>query len=317
MLSVPSRGVVIFFSPPNRHVCTHVGGFGVALEELGGTCVFASEIYEPSKKIFCANLDVRSIPGECVWGDIWNVNSKDVPSHDILVAGFPCQPFSSLGNQPGLEDSKTVSGRKFGDQSNCHWNSPENTKGRGQLFTQIVRILKDCQPKAFLLENVPGLLTTPYKNGTAWQEIERSLESAGYHISKEVISSRGMTAQARKRLYIVGIREHSRNLGLTKGAVEGRKSEPFQFPFMPDLGLRAFDVLHSPEYLNTSLNGTGIPKCLVHILEQKLNSITPAALFRVSDSQLPQLRNRSRAWKPAKLAWADKSLDTIDSHYGV
>ena len=77
-----------------------------------------------------------------------------------------------------------------GSNNNADVNNVQlfTNNGRGKLFTQIVRVLRDCRPKAFLLENVPGLLTTPYKDGTtAWQEIERCLSDVGYDVSKEVI----------------------------------------------------------------------------------------------------------------------------------
>ena len=138
-------------------------------------------------------------------GDIWDVQSEDIPFHDILVGGFPCQPFSSLGDQPGLQDSKCISGRSLGTQTQEDATHNQNQKkgGRGQLFTQIVRILRDVQPNAFLLENVPGLITTD--GGKALKTIVSSLEGAGYSVSFEVCSSRGLTAQSRKRLYFVGL----------------------------------------------------------------------------------------------------------------
>jgi hypothetical protein len=117
-----------------------IGGFSLGLTAIGGRCVFTSEVAEPAKSVLRRNFP----DAPPVAGDIWGVDADDIPAHDLLVGGFPCQPFSALGEQPGLADRKGV-----GD-----------TENRGQLFTQIVRVLDRCQPAGFILENVPGLLTT-------------------------------------------------------------------------------------------------------------------------------------------------------------
>ena len=303
-------------SPPSFTFCelfAGIGGFGVALEALGGTCVFASEFFEPSKRVYSANLDTRQLPNEGkISGDIWEIQSSNIPKHDLLVGGFPCQPFSNLGNQPGLEDAKNVSGRKNGVKDD---GVADGGGGRGQLFTQIVRVLKDVQPNAFLLENVPGLITTDH--GNALKTIISALEGVNYHVTAEICSSRGLTAQSRKRLYIVGIR---RNENENEGGETCQK--PFQFPFIPDLHLRALDVLHTNEELQTSFSVTGVPEELIRASNFGANGNgepqrTPASLFRLTDAQMDQLRNRSKSWKPAKLAWDNATCDTIDSHYGV
>ena len=264
-----------------------IGGFCRGLEALGGECVFASEIFEPSKAVYRANLNGKD---DVVAGDIWNVASEDIPEHDLLVGGFPCQPFSGLGEQPGLSDTKVAMGRKI----DVNAVADSECGGRGQLFTQIVRILKAKQPRAFLLENVPGLLQTD--GGRAMETITTALSDAGYKVSYEVCSSRGLTAQSRKRVYIVGI----------------RNGEAFQFPFMPDLGLRAKDILHTPEEL-ASYADMGIP----HSLAEEMGNVIPEALFRLSEAQMEQLLTRSRVWRPAKLAWGNTTCATLDSHYGV
>ena len=331
-----------------------IGGFGIALEALGGKCVFASEIYEPSKRLYEANLDVThlnpnpNVPGvpPSISGDIWDIQSKDIPPHDLLVGGFPCQPFSTLGDQPGLQDGKHSSGRKntkgtqCGDGDGCGDGGSGSGSGRGQLFTQIARILRDVQPKAFLLENVPGLITTD--GGNALKTIISTLEEVGYRVSFEVCSSRGLTAQSRKRLYIVGLRkrkeqeqeqeqEQDRNTGFAVGLSGAAKDKPFQFPFIPDLQLRAGDVLHTPEELacatSQSFPATGVPNDLArycgffanvnnHNNNNNLSTL-PSSAFRLTDAQMDQLRHRSKSWKSAKLAWDNTTCDTIDSHYGV
>ena len=117
-----------------------IGGFGQGLNALGGRCVFASEIAPAASELFALNSPANA---PIVVGDIWQIGSEDIPPHDLLVAGFPCQPFSTLGLQPGLADAKGPS------------------SGRGMLFSQIVRVLEARRPSAFLLENVPGVPVMP------------------------------------------------------------------------------------------------------------------------------------------------------------
>jgi DNA (cytosine-5)-methyltransferase 1 len=105
-----------------------IGGFRIAMENLGGNCVFSSEIDVHAQKTYFANF------GETPYGDITQINEKDIPNHDILCAGFPCQAFSIAGRRGGFNDT------------------------RGTLFFDVARIIKEKQPKAFFLENVKGLV---------------------------------------------------------------------------------------------------------------------------------------------------------------
>ncbi|KAI2495044.1 C-5 cytosine-specific DNA methylase [Fragilaria crotonensis] len=134
-----------------------IGGFGLALKALGGRCVFASELDEACRAVYANNMG--PVP---LFGDIYQVPDSLLPSRDddidLLVGGFPCQPFSNLGTQPGFDD-----------------------KVKGQLYLQIVRVLQVSKPKAFLLENVPGLLHMT----EAFHTIVSALESAGYQVSTQ------------------------------------------------------------------------------------------------------------------------------------
>ena len=115
-----------------------IGGFRVGLEAIGGQCVFASEIDARARGLYALNFG-EGPPGvetRAFAGDITKVSAADVAPHDVLVGGFPCQPFSTLGDQPGIE----------GDDD------------KGRLFLEITRLLDFHRPKAFLLENVPGIL---------------------------------------------------------------------------------------------------------------------------------------------------------------
>lgn len=150
-----------------------IGGFGYALESLGGKCVCASEISQSCIDLFLLNN--RTLDSRKVHGDIWELdtsfltettNSKSSRKFDLLVGGFPCQPFSTLGNQPGLSDKTKEPSRlknknkrakidphdmpqqklQQDEMMNKNDDMTKNS-GRGQLYTQIVRILNECNPK--------------------------------------------------------------------------------------------------------------------------------------------------------------------------
>jgi len=223
-----------------------IGGFGVALDALGGHCVFASELEEHCRRVFQHNVHCDSLRG-----DIYQVTDEDLPERaDLVVGGFPCQPFSALGKQPGLDCSKS-----------------------GRLFLEIVRVLRVCKPRAFLLENVPGLLEMQ----ETYQTVLNAFQAAGYDVETEVCNSRCLTASARKRLFFVGLQT----------CREAKKQ--FVLPFVPDLGLRARDVLD-------------------YDLQDELLSL--------SEAQFKQLQEGKR-WRPSDLAWPATVCGTLVSHYGV
>jgi len=153
-----------------------LGGFHLALSELGHECVFASEIDSDLQKAYEANFDIRPT------GDIRLVNVVDIPSHDILCAGFPCQPFSKAGDQQGFACPK--------------W---------GDLFDYVVRILNYHKPRFLILENVPNI--ERHGAGKTWYDIEEKLRSAGdgYAIKKTRLSPHKFgVPQIRDRVFIVG-----------------------------------------------------------------------------------------------------------------
>lgn len=288
-----------------------MGGFGVALDALGGRCVFCSELEEHLRAVYRHNFvtlpnhrqqqqeeeeEQRGRNGNTeqdpppifdipIFGDIYQVDNSDFPqSLDLLVGGFPCQPFSALGEQPGLD---------------C----PRN---RGNLFQQIVRCLNASRPKAFLLENVPGLLTMT----ETYKIIVQALADAGYDVMTEVCSSRGLTATGRKRLFFVGLRKTDDRPTSTKRdeyidgnvshKVDGSCSTPsdltptkaFDFPFVPDLRIRSRDVLDYDDLPAEELE-----------------------ILRLSDDTFEQLLNGGH-WRAHNLAWPNKSCETLISHYG-
>lgn len=152
-----------------------LGGFHTALEQLGCTCVYASEIKEDLRRLYSINY-----PEVKIDGDITQVDIKDIPSHDILCAGFPCQPFSQAGYREGFDDSKN----------------------RGNLFDYICAILEAKRPRYVLLENVSNL--KGHDNGNTWKVIQEKLECIGYDVRSEIISPHEFgIPQHRKRIYIV------------------------------------------------------------------------------------------------------------------
>lgn len=158
-----------------------IGGMRIAFESYGGQCVFSSEWDRYCQRTYFDNFGV--LPH----GDITRINEKDVPEHDILVAGFPCQPFSIAG-----VSKKNSLGRETGFLD----------KTQGTLFFDIVRIMKEKRPRAFLLENVKNLRS--HDKGNTWRVIMESLEELDYEVFSDVLDGQFFTPQHRERVFIVG-----------------------------------------------------------------------------------------------------------------
>lgn len=154
-----------------------IGGFHQAASSLGGQCVFASEIDNEAKKAYFANYGIAP------QGDITEINASEIPNHDILFAGFPCQPFSIIGNRLGFDDI------------------------RGTLFFEIARILKSKKPRIFVLENVKQL--SRHDNGKTISTIIETLESLGYKVYFSILNALDFgLPQKRERTIIVGFLNH-------------------------------------------------------------------------------------------------------------
>lgn len=151
-----------------------LGGFHIALEKLGGNAVFASEWVPGLAELYERNFGLKP------QGDIAKVSVFDIPDHDVLAAGFPCQPFSKAGEQLGFKHTE-----------------------QGQLFFEVIRVLSAKKPEFFVLENVPNLLT--HRNGQTMLQIERELRKLGYAVEKKKLSPHHFgIPQVRDRVYIVG-----------------------------------------------------------------------------------------------------------------
>jgi DNA (cytosine-5)-methyltransferase 1 len=172
-----------------------IGSFRTAFERAGCECVFSCDSDHFARQSYLANY------GDEPTGDITKIEGKDIPDFDILCAGFPCQPFSTLGKRKGFKD-----------------------KGRGNLFFEILRILKEKKPRAFILENVRGLMSVD--GGETFRRIITSLERLGYKVRWKVINAKLVVPQNRERVFIVGC------LG-----------EPFEFPVIENRKPKLVDYL--------------------------------------------------------------------------
>lgn len=159
-----------------------VGGMRMAFESAGGTCVFSSEWDSAAQKTYAANF------GEVPHGDITKISADSIPNFDVLLAGFPCQPFSSIGKRAGF----------------LH-------RTQGTLFYDVLRIIEAKKPRAFLLENVQGLVT--HDQGRTFSTIVQSLEAAGYVIHHRILDASDFgVPQFRKRIYIVGFPKNRKDV---------------------------------------------------------------------------------------------------------
>lgn len=164
-----------------------IGGLRKGFEPFGGKCIFTSEWNEYAQKTYKANYDCD----HDVLGDITKIELETIPSHDFLLAGFPCQPFSIAG-----VSKKNSLNRPHGF---C-------CETQGNLFFEVAKIINYHKPKAFLLENVKNLVN--HDKGRTFKIIHQTLtEELGYHIQWKVIDAKSWVPQHRERIFIVGFKE--------------------------------------------------------------------------------------------------------------
>lgn len=220
----------LFEAKPFKYVSlfSGIGGFEQALNKLGGTCVLASEIDK------FANQAYEVLYGEPTAGDITQIDAKDVPDHDLLVGGFPCQAFSVAGKRLGFDDT------------------------RGTLFFEVARLAREKQPKAILLENVKGLVG--HDRGKTLDSIVKTLNDIGYTVDFEVLNSKYFgVPQNRERIFIIAIRDDlvthepwviEGNTVVPKGkrriaGYEGVKTFNFDWPAQEEVTTRLRDILET------------------------------------------------------------------------
>ncbi|HTQ15664.1 MAG TPA: DNA (cytosine-5-)-methyltransferase [Rhizomicrobium sp.] len=166
-----------------------IGGFRLGFESIGGKCVFTSEWNEWSQKTYRENFGYDHE----IAGDIREVPAEEIPDHDVLLAGFPCQPFSIAG-----VSKKNALGRPHGFRCDA----------QGTLFFDVARIIEAKQPKAFVLENVKNLKS--HDGGRTFEVIIRTLtEELGYRVQTRIIDARHFVPQHRERIFIVGFKDEN------------------------------------------------------------------------------------------------------------
>lgn len=185
-----------------------IGGIRIPFEANGGECVFTSEWDKFAQQAYTANF------GDEVHGDITKVKESDIPKHDVILAGFPCQPFSHAGLKEGFSDT------------------------RGTLFFDVERIARHHKPKVMLLENVKGLVS--HDKGRTLQVILKSLDQLGYWVEHKVLNAKDFgVPQNRERIYIVAYSKRY------------FKDGAFSFPIPPKKETQVGDILESrvdPKY---------------------------------------------------------------------
>lgn len=188
-----------------------IGGIRMAFESVGGECVFTSEWNTYAQKTYLANFPESH---HSLRGDITQVHEKDVPDHDVLLAGFPCQPFSIAG-----VSKKNALGRAHGFADET----------QGTLFFDVARIIAEKKPAAFLLENVKNLVS--HDKGNTFRVIRKVLEEdLGYQIIYKVVDGAHFVPQHRERILIVGFRETT--------------DFTFEDVFLPNIRPKMSSVLH-------------------------------------------------------------------------
>ena len=168
-----------------------IGGMRIGFEESGGQCVFSSEWNKFSQKTYYENFPEAS--EHTFIDDITTADEHEIPDHDVLLAGFPCQPFSIAG-----VSKKNALGKPHGFECST----------QGTLFFDVARIISAKQPKAFLLENVKNLVS--HDKGNTLRVILQTLEKElGYHVSYKVIDAKHFVPQHRERIFIVGFKDNN------------------------------------------------------------------------------------------------------------
>jgi len=211
-----------------------IGGLRLGFEPFGGKCIFTSEWNEYAKQTYLANF----VCDHEIAGDITKIHLENIPKHDLLLAGFPCQPFSIAG----VSKKNSL-------------NKPHGFRceAQGTLFFDVARIIEHHKPKAFLLENVKNLVN--HDKGNTFKVIHKTLtEELGYHVQYRVIDAKSWVPQHRERIFIAGFRE--------------KNDFNFEQMILPDpfAGPKLGDILH-PE------NGTESVKQSQRFIDQKTGKV--------------------------------------------
>jgi DNA (cytosine-5)-methyltransferase 1 len=212
-----------------------IGGMRLAFESVGAECVFTSEWDRFAQQTYQANF------GEKPFGDITKIAENEIPKFDLLVAGFPCQPFSSIGKREGFKHET-----------------------QGTLFYDVARIIDFHKPRAFLLENVAGLLT--HDDGRTFTTIINVLTNLGYRLEYKILDSSDYgVPQKRDRIYIVGFNK--------------KKVKPADFNFPKPRKVK----VGIGKFVETGLKDLSISKHLQSVYIYKLDDGRPEVITPKSD----------------------------------
>ena len=259
-------------------------GFEEASEELGFEtieCVFTSEWDKYAAETYKFNY-----PGEEVHGDITKINEQQIPDHDILLAGFPCQPFSQAGLKRGFSDT------------------------RGTLFFDIERILREKKPSMFLLENVKQLVGHDKKNkkdkiGRTLTTIMNVLEDIGYKVEWKTFKARDFgLPQNRERIYIVGVLDHQQNIIFpTPPMTETRVGQILQNKVDPKYTIsdRLWEG-HQRRKASNKLKGKGFGYGIVNSTSTHTNTISARYYKDGSEILIEQIGKNPRKLTPRECA---------------
>lgn len=244
-------------------LCSGIGGGRLGLELAGMKSVGFSDTSRLSATTYKLMFDTAD---ECNYGNLKKIKCELLPKYDVLIAGFPCQTFSVIGRREGFEDI------------------------RGQIIFHIARILQETQPKAFILENVKGLVT--HDNGKTLQTIMSLLNNAGYDVAYKVLTSLDYgVPQMRQRVYFVGI-----NRSLRTNLNEFKWPEPVAVRPLADYLVDEQPISkwmedYLPVYLqNTANNGEYSINDLLQMEGKVLD--TRMSDLRIYDGKVPTLRSQ-------------------------
>jgi DNA (cytosine-5)-methyltransferase 1 len=239
-----------------------VDGFAQALNSLGGECVLTSDV-DPF-----VNKAHEILYGQPTKGDVTKIAAEDVPNHDILTGGFPCPTFSVAGDRDGMEyecslgHSHLITYQDYKQGPQCPFcgSDTEPKDFRGVLFFEIARISEYKQPKALILENVKGLISSA--KGEVMRIITQTLNEIGYTIDFEVLNSKFYVPQNRERIFIIALRNDlvvkprwntwnvdGRNDVVAKGKKKLKELHPypeafnFKWPEQTEVTMKLRDIL--------------------------------------------------------------------------
>lgn len=249
-----------------------IGGICYGFKQAGFEVTYANEFDSKA----CENYKTNHPEVGLVEGDIKTIESSSIPDFDIFTGGFPCQPYSQAGNKEGLADV------------------------RGTLFFDIVRILREKQPGAFLLENVKNIKST--HDGKDFKVILEHLEACGYHVKHDVLGghTHGNTPQCRERMFIVGFLDES-------------KTEKFKFPCPIPLATKLDDIIDRKTKVAEKYYYT--PKSQYYAMMDK--AMVNDSIYQMRRVYMRENKNGVCPTLTANMGGGGHNVPVIRDHFGI